>query len=269
MSSLDKTPCSCPDHLSQEAIYKRIIQIQSCLIQEQDFQAVMNDQAQFLEQATKASMMAICLNGRQQFTLELSVTAKPQILASLKKYKIKPQTLTVDKFLTHYPSELLNNEKKLGIHSLDSVFDGVLTKKQSQCFEKDIGFNSAVFHSLFSSEGDLIGYIVYFYLDNPQLEERYLKRVTALIQTIVQPLYDWSTQTFYSQCSRMTHDLLNLTATEKRILHQLMDAKPSKQIAHDSHISMNTVKSHIKNIYAKLEVNSKMELSNKLKRVIF
>lgn len=258
-----------PTKLSNEDMTSKIIQIQSCLIQGHSFQAIMKAQTAFFEQATNASIMAICLNHHQQLRIDFLGTAKKQVLTLLKKYQVQPRALKFDNFLTHYRSDLLTKGKVLEIHSLEMLFHGLLTQSQYQQFEKEVGFNSVVFCPIFSYDEAHIGYVLYLYLAQPSTDESDLKAMTALIQTIVRPLYEPSTQTFYSQCYRVTNYLLNLTAMEKRVLRQLMHAKQSKDIAAEMHISMNTVKSHTKNIYAKLEVNSKMELFNKLKRVIF
>ncbi len=54
-----------------------------------------------------------------------------------------------------------------------------------------------------------------------------------------------------------------LTAREKEILQMLVNGKSYKMIAAECDIATDTVKSHIKNIYAKLHVNSGTEAVSK------
>ena len=54
-----------------------------------------------------------------------------------------------------------------------------------------------------------------------------------------------------------THD--SLTPREREVLDQLCQGKSYKSIADTLFVSQDTVRSHIKNIYRKLEVNSKSE----------
>ena len=54
-----------------------------------------------------------------------------------------------------------------------------------------------------------------------------------------------------------------LTPREKEILQMLVDGKSYKMIAAESNIATDTVKSHIRNIYAKLHVNSGTEAVSK------
>jgi DNA-binding NarL/FixJ family response regulator len=53
----------------------------------------------------------------------------------------------------------------------------------------------------------------------------------------------------------------NLTPKEKEILQQLVKGFAYKQIAHNTHISPETINTHIKNIYRKLNVHSRSEIS--------
>jgi len=49
---------------------------------------------------------------------------------------------------------------------------------------------------------------------------------------------------------------VNLTATEKVILHEIAKGKTTKEIAYEKSLSFHTVNSHRKNIFRKLEVNN-------------
>ena len=48
-----------------------------------------------------------------------------------------------------------------------------------------------------------------------------------------------------------------LTATETRILQQIVAGKANKEIAYELNISENTVKTHVKNIFEKLQVSDR------------
>jgi DNA-binding NarL/FixJ family response regulator len=49
---------------------------------------------------------------------------------------------------------------------------------------------------------------------------------------------------------------INLTASEKVILHEIAKGKTTKEIAYDKNLSFHTVNSHRKNIFRKLGVNN-------------
>lgn len=65
-------------------------------------------------------------------------------------------------------------------------------------------------------------------------------------------------QTF-STLNAATPGIENLTAREKDVLRLLVNGQSYKMVASDLNISIDTVRSHIKSIYDKLEVNSKSE----------
>jgi DNA-binding CsgD family transcriptional regulator len=52
-------------------------------------------------------------------------------------------------------------------------------------------------------------------------------------------------------------DSLNLTPQERQLLMLLIDGRCKKFVAREMRISVNTVSFHLKNLYAKLQVNSK------------
>jgi DNA-binding NarL/FixJ family response regulator len=49
---------------------------------------------------------------------------------------------------------------------------------------------------------------------------------------------------------------VNLTASEKMVLHEIAMGKTTKEIAYEKNLSFHTVNSHRKNIFRKLEVNN-------------
>ena len=56
--------------------------------------------------------------------------------------------------------------------------------------------------------------------------------------------------------SKSSAEPVNLTATEKIILHEIAMGKTTKEIAHEKNLSFHTVNSHRKNIFRKLEINN-------------
>ncbi len=79
------------------------------------------------------------------------------------------------------------------------------------------------------------------------------KRVLALFRDNMQPAI-------------ASNEQYNLTKQEKRILQLLVDGNSYKLIAAELFLSLDTVKTHIKNIYAKLHVHSGTEAVSKALR---
>lgn len=57
----------------------------------------------------------------------------------------------------------------------------------------------------------------------------------------------------------------DLTDQEEKIAELMIDQKSNKEIATELFISLNTVKTHIRNLYAKLEVSNRAEFEEKFK----
>jgi DNA-binding CsgD family transcriptional regulator len=85
-----------------------------------------------------------------------------------------------------------------------------------------------------------------------------------MIQTLIRPLYDKEHHTIYTKCIRIDEEMSFLTNKEKHIVKKIISGLSYEEIATLSHISINTLKSHIKNIFSKYGVNSKIELFQKL-----
>ncbi|MCY7291400.1 MAG: response regulator transcription factor [Ferruginibacter sp.] len=62
---------------------------------------------------------------------------------------------------------------------------------------------------------------------------------------------------------QLTNDTYNLANQEKKVLLQLVDGKSYKLIAAELFVSVDTIKTHVRNIYAKLHVHSGTEAVSK------
>ncbi|MBL7472060.1 helix-turn-helix transcriptional regulator [Robertkochia sp. 1368] len=68
-----------------------------------------------------------------------------------------------------------------------------------------------------------------------------------------------------SKKAAIPQENINLTAQEERIAELIVLDKTNKEIATELFISVSTVKTHIRNIYAKLEVSNRKEFVEKIK----
>ncbi|MCK0179777.1 helix-turn-helix transcriptional regulator [Flavobacteriaceae bacterium S0862] len=57
----------------------------------------------------------------------------------------------------------------------------------------------------------------------------------------------------------------SLTSQEEKVAELMIADKTNKEIASELFISLNTVKTHIRNLYAKLEVSNRSEFVEKFK----
>ncbi|WP_299522356.1 LuxR C-terminal-related transcriptional regulator [Winogradskyella sp.] len=71
-----------------------------------------------------------------------------------------------------------------------------------------------------------------------------------------------------SKNGEVQQENVNLTNQEERVAELIIQEKTNKEIANELFISLSTVKTHIRNLYAKLEVNNRQEFTDKLKNRI-
>ncbi|WP_317196320.1 helix-turn-helix transcriptional regulator [Winogradskyella alexanderae] len=64
---------------------------------------------------------------------------------------------------------------------------------------------------------------------------------------------------------QVPQEAINLTNQEERIAELILQDRTNKEIATELFVSLSTVKTHIRNIYAKLEVGNRQEFIDKLK----
>lgn len=84
------------------------------------------------------------------------------------------------------------------------------------------------------------------------------REIKAALHSIIQGevyICDYAKQILAEKPAN-TESNIQLTASEKMILHEIALGKTTKEIAFEKHLSFHTVNSHRKNIYRKLEVNN-------------
>jgi len=95
----------------------------------------------------------------------------------------------------------------------------------------------------------------------------------TLVATIEIALFNYA-QLWKEKIPSLTKRLLNqqlgtpLTDREYATLEQLLEGKTNKQIAQDLFVSPNTVKTHLSNIYLKLDVNSRSLLFKRVNKLL-
>lgn len=111
---------------------------------------------------------------------------------------------------------------------------------------------------------EAFGFVFYIFQNDSEAELKRLKMSTMLFQSLLQPLYDREHYTLYSKCVRVNNKMNLLTDKEKKIVLKVFDGNTYPEIAKTMDLSINTVKSHMKHIFNKYTVRSKIELYNKL-----
>jgi DNA-binding NarL/FixJ family response regulator len=86
------------------------------------------------------------------------------------------------------------------------------------------------------------------------------KDIVAVLELGLELFYtymDNQTSFDFKKLSKFSHT--ELTSQEKNIILKLIEGKRNQNIADELFVSVNTIKTHLKNIFLKLEVGSRME----------
>ncbi|WP_317047240.1 response regulator transcription factor [Flavobacterium sharifuzzamanii] len=144
-------------------------------------------------------------------------------------------------------------------------------------FEKDEVFYNAVSNSLKNYYGETSYYLQYqdeiSKISNVILQQKYTFQkklnytlgILVLILTVISVFQFRKLKALKPQKIIQEISSLTLTNQEEKITKLILEDKSNKEIADELFISLSTVKTHIRNLYAKLDVANRHELSSKLK----
>ena len=93
-------------------------------------------------------------------------------------------------------------------------------------------------------------------------EYQFEKNKKGLIKKIIKSLDNESTEEHFSILFDKKCQEYNISFREKEIMLLLFEGIQYKEIADRLYISVNTVRAHVRNIYDKCEVKSKIALMN-------
>jgi DNA-binding NarL/FixJ family response regulator len=94
------------------------------------------------------------------------------------------------------------------------------------------------------------------------------KRVTAttkkrIVKNVKQKIQEGAARSFEENCRKY-----GITEKEKEIIRRILNGKIHKEICYELNIAHNTIKNHLKRIYRKCQVQTKVELLNRLKKSV-
>lgn len=245
-------------------LLKKTIQILSCVIHGHSIRALLRNETKFLSQATKADLLTIYIKKDGGHKIDFLSDKKRLFCRLMEKYEFNKHTPSFGNVGIDIINSFSYAKPYYETSDLYDLLKGTVTKKKCEEMKKEIRFKTARFFPLQLISGRKIGFVAYFYTHNKEPDYGKLQEVSSLIQRVIEPLYDPKTSTFYSKCSQIDSDMSLLTDKEKEIVHRVMRGVTYKEIAVDLKISINTLKTHMKSIFSKYGVSSKIELNNKL-----
>lgn len=252
-------------NIQDNDILHKIINVQSCIIQGKHLKAILHKERKFYLEKTGADVISICINDNGKVYPEYVIEEHRVFSHLLHKYIFNNKKLDWDTFVNNHYLQLISGNKYYKTDDLYELLKGRLTKREASSFNEELEMENAIMMSIHDYEGkEIIGIICFLFCKDFEINIRKLTEIKQLFQTLLQPLYNKQLSIVHNQCVRVDNDFSLLTEQEKRIAKNVLSGKSYAEIAELLNISINTLKTHMKNIFNKYNVNSKIELYNKL-----
>lgn len=243
---------------------KKVIEVLSCVIHGHSVRALLRNETKFLSQKSNADLITIYIKREDGHKIDFISDKRRLFCKLMDRYKFNKHSPAFaemgDETIKHFNSHTPYFESR----DLYTFLKGTVTKAKCKEMEEEIQFTTSFFFPLQLRCGIKIGFVSFYYTRGKELDIEKLKEMTAMVQQIIEPLYDPITATFYSKCTQIDSDMARLSEKEKQIVNRVIKGMTYTEISQELKISINTLKTHIKSIFSKYGVSSKSELNNRL-----
>lgn len=251
--------------IEDSQILHKIINLQSCIIQGRDINAMLHKDKNFYQEKTQADIIAVYVNENANVNLEYILEDHHVFHDLAEKYIFSNNHILWDNFTKNCHEHFILDKKYHHTTDLHELFKGFISQKKALDFTKELKLKDAVTMPIYAYDNiQEIGYVCFIFQKKVNIEIKQLEEVKAIFETLLQPLHDNHYNILYTKCVRVDENFKLLTGQEKRIVKKVISGKSYPEIADLLNVSINTIKSHMKNIFNKYEVNSKIELYRKL-----
>jgi len=245
-----------------EILYK-IIELQACIIQGRDINTMLHKDKAFYHTHTKADIISIYVNENEKVNVEYIMEDHHEFKDLIEKYLFSETSISWDKFMQNCENHVSLDKHYHHVDSLYEMYKDLIAQKNARALSKELPIEDAIIMPLFSFDHkETIGYVCFMFQQKVEIERPSLEEIRIIFEAILRPLYDDHFSIIYSKCVRVDEHLKLLTEQERRITKKVLEGRSYPEVAELLNLSINTVKSHMKNIFKKYNVKSKIELYN-------
>jgi DNA-binding NarL/FixJ family response regulator len=239
--------------IHSEILLEKLLSMQSSLLKKRALLDVINDEKVSLLDFANAEFIGISLRGRDTF---YEFTCKIGDDFSLVKL-IKKAKLNTDQ-LIHIVKDLTPSVKVLDYKHLCD-----LLKLNDNCkYIHDVMDGKKIIFSLLESNNNTPLATVFIILKAEHYhDENIIKshEVAKMLWELISPFYDEENGVIYQHCIHEDLKFEQLSSREREIAKALAKGLSQMDIAKEMQLSINTIKTHIKNIYLKCGVKSRVD----------
>lgn len=253
-----------PIAISDTSTLHKIIDLQTCIIEGKSIKAILRKNIDYFLKLSGADIITVYMHEHDMVNPEYILEKEMLFSHLLKKYLFNQKNFRWEKFVDNCDKHFELGLKHDMITELYQLFRGFLNKREATYFTKELQMTHAIMMPVLAfNEKEIIGYVCFISQSECEMEMKKLEMTKCIFQSLLRPLYDREINTLYSRCIRIDEDMNFLTHQEKKIVKLVLAGDSYANIAKSLNISINTLKTHMKNIFNKSNVNSKIELFNK------
>jgi len=245
-------------------ILHKIIELQACIIEGRTVKAILQENTDYFLEKSGADFITVYMHEHEILKPEFILEREKILSHLLNKYIFSKKNFKWEKFVANCTKLLNSGMKYAKFTERYQLFKGCLNKRESISFTEELQMKSGIIMPLLASNNKvIIGYVCFIFQSDIDPDIEKVDQVKTILGTILRPLYDKENNTLYQKCIRIDEDMNFLTHQEKKIVKQVLTGAAYADIAQTLNISINTLKTHMKNIFNKSNVSSKIELFNK------
>lgn len=246
-------------------ILHKIVDLQSCIIQGRSIKAMLHKDKDFYHEKTGADIIAVYVNENEKVNLEYVVEEHRVFKDLAERYIFCEKNLLWYDFAENCKSHFTLDRRYHHTKDIYELFKGLISHKKALTLSEKLQIKDVITIPLHDFDNiEVIGYACFMFQKELSIEITDLLDIKILFEALLRPLYDKQQNIIYSRCVRIDGHLKLLTEQEKRIAKKVLEGKSYPEIAEILNLSINTVKTHVKSIFKKYQINSKIELYNKL-----
>lgn len=251
--------------IEDNEILHKMIDMLSYIVKGRSMQSSLEANIDFFLEKSGADIISIYMHEHEKVKIEYILERDRHFADLFRKYVPEKNNLKWEKFVANLDKYFVKGIKYNITTDLYKLSRGFLSNKEARSFASELNMKSSVMMPIYSSDDkSIIGYVCFLSKEETRPDLGKLEMVKSSFQMLLRPLYNKESNTIYNKCVRVDENMDMLTAQERKIVKVILKGVSYHEAAKTLHISRNTLKTHMKNIFYKYNVNSKLELYNKL-----
>jgi DNA-binding CsgD family transcriptional regulator len=246
-------------------LLKKIIAIQACIIQGRGLKAILHLEQEYLLNFVNAKIITICIIESEKMYMEHIFEKDKVFEHNIKEYILRKKNFKCDSIMKNYEKCLPKNKTHYISESFYDTYKTAISKKEAEEFKYKVLMKEFVIMPISDiKDQDRIGYVTFIFDEKNKYELEKIKDLRSFFEALIQPMYDSDENILFPECVRVDRHFHALSTKEKIIIKKVIKGESYIDISEDLNVSINTIKSHMKNIFNKYAVHSKIELYNKI-----